>query len=68
MCVDCQVINNITIKYRHPIPRLDDLFDELHGFCIFSKFDLKSGYHQIIMKEGDEWKVSLEKKMVYVSV
>ena len=53
LCVDYCQLNKVTIKNRYPLPRIDDLMDQLVGACVFSKIDLRSGYHQIRVKPED---------------
>ena len=53
MCVDYRALNEVTIKNKYPLPRIDDLFDQLKGASVFSKIDLRSGYHQLKIRPED---------------
>nr|GFA84005.1 reverse transcriptase domain-containing protein [Tanacetum cinerariifolium] len=53
MCIDYQELNKLTVKKRYPLQRIDDLFDQLQGSSVYSKIDLRSGYHQLRVQEED---------------
>src|SRR3989337_2734899 len=53
MCVDYRQLNDVTIKNKYPLPRIDDLFNQLSGAKVFSKIDLRTGYHQLKIKKED---------------
>ncbi|GKF74735.1 putative reverse transcriptase domain-containing protein, partial [Tanacetum coccineum] len=53
MCIDYRELNKLTVKNRYPLPRIDDLFDQLQGLSVYSKIDLRSCYHQLRVQEED---------------
>jgi hypothetical protein len=53
MCVDYRSVNEVTNKNKYPLPRIEDLFDQMKGANVFSKIDLRSRYHQLIIRESD---------------
>nr|GFA64474.1 putative reverse transcriptase domain-containing protein [Tanacetum cinerariifolium] len=60
MCIDNRDLNKLTVKNRYPLPRIDDLFDQLQGSSVYSKIDLRSGYHQLRVREEDVPKTSFK--------
>ena len=56
LCIDCRQLNKLKVRNKYPLPRIDDLFDQLKGTSIFSKIDLRSGYHQLRIKDVDVYK------------
>jgi hypothetical protein len=61
MCVDYHSLNEVTIKNKYPMPRIEDLFDQMKGTSVFSKIDLRSGYHQLRM-----WELDIPKTTFYI--
>jgi hypothetical protein len=53
MCIDYRSLNEFTVKNKYPLPRIEDLFDQLRGSSVFSKIDLRSGYHQLRIQPSD---------------
>jgi len=62
LCVYYRQLNKMTIKNKYPLPRIDDLMDQLHESSMFSKIDLRSGYHQILVKADDVQKTAFRSR------
>jgi hypothetical protein len=67
MCVDYRSLNDVTIKNKYPLPRIEDLFNQMRGVRVFSKIDLRSGYHQMKIRPCDIPKTTFLPDLVYMS-
>jgi hypothetical protein len=65
MCIEYHELNMVTVKNKYPLPRIDDLFDQLKGASVFSKIDLLSGYHQLRVREEDIPKIAIQTRYGY---
>ncbi|GJT52180.1 putative reverse transcriptase domain-containing protein [Tanacetum coccineum] len=65
MCIDYRELNKLTVKNRYPLPRIDDMFDQLQGSSVYSKIDLRSGYRQLRVREGDILKTAFRTRYGY---
>jgi hypothetical protein len=63
MCVDYRSLNDVTVKNKYPLPRIEDLFDQMRGAKVFSKIDLRSGYHQMKIRPSDNSKTDFSTRI-----
>jgi hypothetical protein len=68
MCVDYRSLNEVTTKNKYPFSRIEDIFDQMKGASVFSKIDLRSGYHQLKIRESDIPKTAFAPGMDYMSI
>ena len=65
LCIDYRQLNKMKIKNTYPLPRIDDLFDQIRGATLFSKIDLRSGYHQVRIKDEDTFKIAFRTRYMH---